>query len=264
MKEKLLEQAKPRIQAITLFLIAIFVVGCANIPNATINKESTPMQQPNPPIPSSTPQQQPVPFDSSKYAFPGSIDPARRYLFYLHGKIIEDQGLPAISPVYGEYEYPAILEKLGSYGFVVISEQRAKNTDGIQYAHRVKDQIADLLNSSVPAKNITVVGASQGATITVFVSHFLANKEVNFAIMAICNPEEVEYLKSNGVYLYGNVLSIYDSVDELGGSCRELFSLSEGISRQDEIVLHVGTGHGILYKPLDEWILPVIRWAGIP
>jgi hypothetical protein len=42
-----------------------------------------------------------------------------------------------------------------------------------------------------------------------------------------------------------------------------LFSLSEGkgIARYDEIVLHIGTGHGILYEPLDEWILPVVKWA---
>ena len=256
--------AKHGIQGIILFLVASFVVGCANIPHTTINMESIPMRQSNSTIPTSTPQQRPVPFDQSKYTFPGSIDPTKRYLFYLHGKIIEEQGLPAVSPVFGEYKYPAILEKLGSYGFIVISEQRAKNTDGIEYAHRVKDQVAVLLNSGVPAKNITVVGASQGAGITIYVSHFLENKEVNFVIMAICNPEEVENLVYGQIYLYGNVLSIYDSVDELGGSCLELFSLSEGISRQDEIVLHVGTGHGILYKPLDEWILPVVRWAGIP
>ena len=43
------------------------------------------------------------------YAFPATIDPDADYLFYLHGKIIEDQGLPAISPDYGEYQYLAIL-----------------------------------------------------------------------------------------------------------------------------------------------------------
>ena len=43
----------------------------------------------------------------------------------------------------------------------------------------------------------------------------------------------------------------------------ELFALSEGneISGYDEKVLSVGTGHGILYKPLDEWMVPVIEWA---
>ena len=44
----------------------------------------------------------------SAYAFPVSIDPAKQYLFYFHGKIIEDQGIHAVSPDYGEYEYEAI------------------------------------------------------------------------------------------------------------------------------------------------------------
>jgi hypothetical protein len=58
-------------------------------------------------------------------------------------------------------------------------------------------------------------------------------------------------------------LSIYDSVDELAGSCQEILALSEGkgLARHNEIVLHVGTGHGILYKPLDEWIVPAVEWA---
>jgi hypothetical protein len=30
-------------------------------------------------------------------------------MFCLHGKIIEDQGLAAISPEYGEYQYEEIL-----------------------------------------------------------------------------------------------------------------------------------------------------------
>jgi len=181
-------------------------------------------------------------------------------MFYLHGKIIEDQGIPAISNDYGEYEYTSILEKLRGYGFVVISEPRPKDTDGVEYARKITGQATSLLNAGVPARNISVVGASKGAGIAVFVSHFLANKEINFVILAICHPDEVEYLKQNQIFLFGNVLSIYDSVDEFAGSCQELFSFSEGkgISRYDEIVLHIGTGHGILYKPMDEWIKPSV------
>jgi hypothetical protein len=62
--------------------------------------------------------------------------------------------------------------------------------------------------------------------------------------------------------LHGNILSIYDACDEFAGSCEEFLSLPEnkGIARQEEIVLNVGLGHGILYKPMDEWITPVIQW----
>ena len=62
---------------------------------------------------------------------------------------------------------------------------------------------------------------------------------------------------------YGNVLSIYDSADQYAGSCAELFEYSRGkwLAQHEEIVQHVGTGHGILFQPLDEWMVPVVEWA---
>lgn len=211
--------------------------------------------------------EQPYPTPNiSNYSFPESTDSTKKYLFYLHGKIVEDQGIPAVSAQYGEYEYQAILEKLSSYGFIVVSEQREKNTDAIKYARRVTEQVTALLNAGIPAKNITVVGASKGGLITVYASHLLGNEELNFVIMAICHSDVVDAFKQEQILLHGNVLSIYDSSDETAGSCQELFSFSEGkgISQYEEIVLNVGTGHGILYQPLDDWIIPSIQWAGKP
>jgi hypothetical protein len=61
----------------------------------------------------------------------------------------------------------------------------------------------------------------------------------------------------------GKILSIFDSSDTDADSCKELFTMSgsKGISRYKEIVLNIGTGHGMLYRPLDEWILPTVQWA---
>lgn len=199
----------------------------------------------------------------SQYVFPTSIDPTKNYLFYLHGRIIEDQGIPAVSPDYGVYEYEAILAKLVSYGFTVISEQRTKDTDDMKYAERVADQVTQLLNAGVPTKNITVVGASKGASIVIAVSSFLADKDLNFVLLGTCHPEVVQFSKEQNLVLYGNILTIRDETDDLSGSCEELFVFSEGkITRHDEIVLHTGMGHGILYKPLNEWIIPTVQWAG--
>lgn len=201
--------------------------------------------------------------DLTKYKFPDSIDPEKKYLFYLHGKIIEDQGIPAVSLDFGEYEYHEILERLSGYGFFVISEVRTRDTEGVAYARKISDQIAALIEAGVPARYITVVGASKGGAIAIFVSHFLEKEEVNFVIMGICHPNYVDDLIRDKIFLYGNVLSIFDEIDEYAGSCQELFSLSKGrgLSKSDEIVLDIGTGHGILYQPLDEWILPVVEWA---
>ncbi len=191
------------------------------------------------------------------------IDLSARYLFYLHGKIIEDQGLPAVSTSFGKYEYEAILETLRGYGFVVRSEQREKNADVLVYAEKTAAQVRELLDAGVPPENITVVGASKGAGITLYASNLLKNSEVNFVPMAICHPDVVSELIWNEVAIYGNVLSIYDSADDFAGSCKELFAFSggKGLSNHGEIVLDVGSGHGILYQPLDAWVLPVVAWA---
>jgi len=251
-----------------IILFAFSLAGCNSI-----QRIKTPQVSETPSVlstistsPASTSHPALPAFDLADYAFPHSIGAKNHYLFYLHGKIIEDQGIPAVSPQYGEYEYQEILERLSDFGFVVISEQRPKNTDGVEYAGRIAEQVATLLDAGVPAKNITIVGASKGAGIAVFTSHFLENEEINFVIMAICHPNEVEYLKQNQIFLYGNILSIYDSVDEYAGSCQELFTFSEGkgISRHEEIVLSIGTGHGILYQPLEEWVRPIVQWAKKP
>ena len=245
----------------SVFLLLSILSGCSNVQGGTGRApalevlETASVLPANPITPTSA---------LSSYAFPASIDPSKRYLFYIHGKIIEDQGLPAISPDYGEYEYEAILKKLSSYGFVVISDQRPKNADGVEYATKITQQVKTLLNAGVLAKNITVVGASKGAAIAIYVSHFLENKAVSYVIMAICHPDNVADFINSQISLVGNVLSIYDSSDELAGSCKSLFSFSagKGLARHEELVLEIGTGHGILYKPLDAWVLPVIQWAG--
>ncbi len=253
-------------QKVIFLLIASFLAGCGSTQVVSSPSIITATSKTNPTVPSATIEPQSPADDLSSYAFPDAIDPMKQYLFYLHGKIIEDQGIPAVSADFGEYEYLEILEKLASHGLLVISEQRSKNTDGVEYAKRVTEQIETLLGAGVAAKNITVVGASKGAAITIYVSHMLGNEQVNYVIMAICNPDNLDIFKQDEVFLYGNVLSIYNSTDELAGSCQELFSCSEGkgLSNYEEIVLHVGTGHGILYKPLDEWIIPVVKWAGRP
>jgi hypothetical protein len=255
-----------------LLLLLLCLAGCQAAPAGTATQVATSPPETRAPqvttIPTAsevTPPAQPTATASlADYAFPEQIDPAARYLFYLHGKIIEDQGLPAVSPDFGEYEYGAILKKLSDHGFRMISEPRPRDTDPWEYAQKVAEQVNTLLAAGVPAENITVVGASKGAGIAIFVSNLVKNEAINYVPMAICTADTVAELIQAQVVLYGNVLSIYDSTDEYAGSCEELFAYSrgKGIARHEEIVLELGMGHGILYQPLDEWVLPVAEWAG--
>lgn len=200
---------------------------------------------------------------SERYRFPEKADLTQRYLFYLHGKIIEDQGLPAISPDFGEYRYKEILEELESHGFVVISEQRSKDAVAGEYARKVADQVNHLLDAGVPPGSITVAGASKGAAISTTVSNLVSNSEMNYVLLGACYQPMIEEWKQEGIALSGNVLAIYDSADEYATSCQDLFDFSngKGLGRQAEIILHVGAGHGILYEPLLEWIQPTVNWA---
>jgi hypothetical protein len=235
-------------QIFTVLLLALALSGCAAEPSAGRRALAQTVI--------ATAPRSPTRSDST----------GKRYFFYLHGKIFEDQGIPAISPEYGEYQYQAILNRLSGFGFEIISEKRPMNTDALEYAQKTAGQVTSLLQSGVPAKNITIVGASKGASIAMFVSCILENSEINYVILAGCNAEMMELLKTNRMSLYGNVLSIYDSADTLAGSCQDIFSISpeKGLTRHNEIVLTVGAGHGVLYKPLDEWILPTVQWAGEP
>jgi hypothetical protein len=242
---------------ILILLTSFLIAGCQSTLPASIpaSVRTLPARTTVPPEPAGS--------FLARYDFPSSIDPAKNYLFYLHGKIIEDQGLPAISPDFGEYEYQAILKKLESNGFVVISEQRSRDTVSAEYASRVTDQIKTLQDAGVPAEHITVVGASKGAGIAATVSSLLEDSKINFVLLGFCAPDTVRELVQDRISLYGNVLAIRDSVDDLSGSCQELYDFSEGrgLGRHDEIVLNIGTGHGILYIPLDEWIQPTVEWA---
>jgi len=186
------------------------------------------------------------------------IDIKAKYLFYLHGRIIEEKGIRPFSEKYGVYEYEKILETFKNKGFFVISEAREKNTSVSRYAQKVVSQVKALLKAGVPPGNITVVGASKGALIAMLVSTSLANKDVNFVFIAGCNDMIYHRFDIN---FCGNILSIYDESDELVGTCQMFFKNSTGINQYKEIKLKVGTGHGILYKPLKEWVEPVVKWA---
>ncbi|MDQ1560148.1 MAG: hypothetical protein QOD32_3208 [Pyrinomonadaceae bacterium] len=189
---------------------------------------------------------------------PEKIDARARYLFYLHGRIVEDKGVRPVSELHGVYEYEKIVETFKGAGFHVISEARAKDTDNKQYASKVVAQIDALLKAGVPPRHITVVGASKGSIIAMYTSSLLKQGEVNFVLIAGCGEQT---LKNAELNLHGRVLSIYDASDTGAGTCEKLFARSNGLSRREEVKLGLKLGHGFIYRPLKEWVEPVVAWA---
>jgi len=192
---------------------------------------------------------------------PAAPDANAKYLFYLHGRLIENEGIRPTDPRYGVYEYEDILKTLAGKGFTVISEARPRDTDINHYAEKVAGQIHALLNAKVPPRRITILGASKGAIIAMRVSTVLRNKNVNFIIMSNCN----DWVARNyQIDLHGNVLSIYDVNDEFARTCRKFFDKATGLGNHREVMLKVGTGHAVLYKPMKEWVDLVVDWANQP
>jgi len=248
-------------KALVLLLAVSSAASC--IPIASSLSPSLTPSQPTAPTSADT-RLSPVTSTLSSYAFPMGINPSARYLFYIHGKIIEDQGVPAFSPDFGEYNYEGILEAFQRHGFVVVSEQRPKNTDVKLYTQRLVNQVENLIDAGVPPSSVTVVGASKGAVIAALASNLIRHPDLNYVLLGSCHPDMIRDWIASGATLSGNVLSIYDFADdEFSGSCKDLFTLSEGrgLGRHAEIVLQVGMGHGVLYQPHDEWILPAVQWA---
>ena len=188
---------------------------------------------------------------------PERPDAAGRYLFYLHGRIVEDQGVDAVSPEHGEYQYSAIVQQLATEGFTVISEVRPPDTDPEVYADAVARDVRHLLGAGVSPRNITVIGASKGAVIAMLVSSRLT-AAIRYVVLANCN----EYIfRTYSMNLHGHVLSIYEASDELGQTCRPLFDRSPELGQRHEIRLTTGLRHGFIFRPLESWLRPAVAWS---
>lgn len=189
---------------------------------------------------------------------PAEIDVDARFLIYLHGAIIENEGVRPTHPEYGVYEYREILEVFAERGFVVISEARPPGTDGMLYASTVAAQVQALVDAGVPPENVTVVGFSKGGGIAIAASSLLANDHVNFIFIASCNPWLDDHPE---IVARGRLLSLREYSDELVGSCEDFFGRSPSPHEHKEIVLDLGGGHGAFYRLHPEWVDPLIEWA---
>jgi hypothetical protein len=190
---------------------------------------------------------------------PPEIDLDARYLIYLHGAIIENEGVRPTHPEYGVYEYREILENFVERGFVVISEARAPGTDGMLYASTVVDQVQALLDAGLAPNHVTVVGFSKGGGIAVAASSMLAHDDVNFVFIAACAPWLDDHPEIVG---RGRLLALREVSDALAGSCGGFFERSPSRHEHQEILLDLGGGHGAFYRPDAQWIDPIVEWAG--
>jgi hypothetical protein len=189
-----------------------------------------------------------------------TFDNTSQFIIYLHGKIVEDEGVDAVHPEHGQYEYFETLTFLASSGSQLISEVRQPGTNGIQYAEIVLGWVHRLLDAGVPPKNISIVGFSKGAGIAIYVSDMVENSMINFVLIAICG----DWIDTNSdIKLNGRVLSLFEESDEFGGSCSDLVERSPGISDFEEISYSTGDSHGAFYQAESFWLDDVMDWVNV-
>lgn len=194
---------------------------------------------------------------------PAKIDPAARYLFYLHNRAVEVQGPNAKTP-WGPYRYTELLNAFADEGFVIVSEARPASTQLAPYAATVAGQVAKLLAAGVPPENITVTGFSKGGAIAVLATAMIANPRINFVLMAGCllpgGPRTPADITAVGKPPQGRILSIYDEGDTEAATCAGNFEGKPDVTFK-EMVLHEGRGHGLFLMSNKVWLEPVLEWA---
>ncbi len=189
--------------------------------------------------------------------FPAQIDKSARYVIYSHGRIAEGADERPVSPEHGVFDFPAIRDALVKSGDVtLIARHRPKDADAKAEAERLEQGVRRLAAAGVKPSHITLVGFSKGAYITALASSHLKDLRINTAILAIC----VNGVPSNEpMTLAGNVLSIYETSDDVG-SCRKLGQDSEPGIRFEEVSLSTGLKHGTFYRPIEAWLTPLLAW----
>lgn len=186
-----------------------------------------------------------------------------RHLIYVHGRIIqEQQSARPRHPEYGYYELDQILETFKKRGFVVSGEMRPKQSSTSESADRLVAQVRDLLASGVSADRVTVVGASMGAEIAALASARLQNPRVRFCLLGFCLTEGLRAIReAEGKTPAGRMLAIRERSDDAGPPCTPWAPRSDTGRAAREIVLDTGLRHGFLYRPLPEWVDPVVEWT---
>lgn len=187
-----------------------------------------------------------------------------RHLIYLHGRIVQDQQSPRPEhPRFGAYELEKIRETFERRGFVVSAEIRPKSISVSDAADRVAAQVQELLEGGVPANRIVLVGGSMGAGIALLAATRLGNPDLRFAVLGTCLAAHLSQWESEGRAPSGRILAIREASDDFVEPCpnwEEATSPGPSLVVR-EIVLDTGLSHGFLYRPLPEWVDPVVEWA---
>ena len=105
-----------------------------------------------------------------------------------------------------------------------------------------------------------------GSSVALLASVKLRNPELNFALLGACLSLNVPlFVAEHGHGPAGRILAIREKSDSLSEPCPPWSDDARSRAKLDvrEIVLDTGLRHGFLYRPLPEWVDPVVEWASL-
>lgn len=183
-----------------------------------------------------------------------------RFVFFLHNRFLEEHELNDLHPEFGRTEYNEIIAEFEKSGLKVISEKREGNVNASAYAIGIVHQIDSLIKNGTESKKITVIGTSKGGYIAQYVSTLANNPDLNFVFIASFRNDDIQNIPE--INYCGNILTIYEKTDPFGVSAIKRKNNSTcNIKNFKEIELNTNLGHGFLFKPLQDWIKPSVKWA---
>jgi hypothetical protein len=181
-----------------------------------------------------------------------------KHIFYLHGMILESQGINAVSTVFGPYKYQEIIDSLKATGYQEHSEVRTTKTNFNTFCTKVSGQIDELVKEGIQPNDISVIGASKGALMAMTISDRNTHA-INYILLG-ANSDRTE--QNFEWKLHGRILGIYEKSDNIAGKAYSYWiDRSTGAKEFMQLEINTGLGHGFLYRPIKEWLNPTLSWV---
>lgn len=190
--------------------------------------------------------------DRQDRLFPENIDPAERYVFFLHGRYMDKRG-PR-----GEADYYGILDAIEEMGFVTIGDVRGlRGVDS--YADIVATDVRKLLDAGVPPGHITVAGHSMAGFVALLTSARVGDPGVSYAVFAGCSLAGTRYrrpfmkfVNSEAQFMKGRFVVAWAEDDTMAQDCNEAMRQASVTYRN--VVLPGGLGHRLFNTPDRAWL----------
>ncbi len=178
-------------------------------------------------------------------------------IVFLHNAWFEKNKNGEAHQRFGVYDFTGIRDALGQEA-QVIAPERAPNAQPHAAALELVELIESLMEAGKEASEIKVVGASKGAFIAQLASEQIGEPALRWVLVGGCHARRLG--SGPSPKMSGQVLSIYDTSDQVAGPCNDYPALTEETVRFEERSVETGRGHGFQFAADEAWIAPARDW----